>query len=101
MLVEHSNRRSVSDSMKIKSDTYLEVKAVDDAGLWFCVSCCRHTGAVNVYRGTEIYFSATVLTTKGALYTLGTPRNVRRDLNFSRRSVMLMEFTDTGHYLNS
>jgi hypothetical protein len=62
VLVEHCNPGSVRDNKKIKTDSYLEEKAVGDAGLWFYVLCCGHTAAVKVksstvYCGTEFYFS--------------------------------------------
>jgi hypothetical protein len=107
--------------MKIKSDTYLEVKAVGDAGLWFCVLCCRHTGTVKVkpsivYCGTEFYFSGTVLMTKERSLHFWRPANGKfqyvwlgfqfqlpnmKPLILPPELSMLMEFTDARHYLNS
>jgi len=61
-------------------DLNLTASTVGDAGQWFCVLCCRHTGAVKVkpstvYCGTEFYFSATVLMTKEHLLHFGSPTN--------------------------
>jgi hypothetical protein len=96
MLVEHCNPSSVRGSKKVKSDPYLEEKTVGDAGLWFCVLCCRHIQAVKVkpstvYCGTEFNFSATVLITKERSLHFGSPmngkfQNVWQGFNVSRRT---------------
>ena len=113
MPIEHYNPWSVRDSEKIKSDHYLEEKAVSDVGLWFCVLCCRYRGSVQVkpstaYCGTEFYFSATVRRTLGAPQ-MGIPKCLAgvwisvaepETTQSTAWAVMLMDFTEAVHYLN-